>query len=63
MNHKKIGLRDQQKFVDNFENYSLGEVYYAILRSTGAKKISDLLLLTDEEIATSINQAIYKESE
>lgn len=63
MDYRKIGLKDLSKFADKFEDYTLGEVIYAVTRMTGAKKISELLSLSDEEISTSINQALYKESE
>lgn len=63
MDYRKIGLKDLNRFADKFEDYTLGEVIYAVTRMTGAKKMSELLDLSDEDISTSINQALYKELE
>ncbi len=65
MNHKNIGLRDFGKFAEMFskvENgYSLGETFYAVLRATKVTTINELMQKSDEEIAASINKALYEE--
>jgi hypothetical protein len=67
MNYKNIGLRDFEKFTGMFskvENgYSLGETFYAVLRATKVRTINELMQKSDEEIATSINKALYEENE
>ena len=65
MNHKNIGLRDFGKFEEMFskvENgYSHGETFYAVLRATKVTTINELMHKSDEEIAASINKALYEE--
>ncbi len=61
MNYKNNGLRELQELSKQYPDYTLGEVLYASLKLTGAKKIQDLLEKTDEEIFTAINKAIEVE--
>lgn len=65
MNYKNIGLRDFENFTKTFskieDGYSLGETFYAILRATKVKTINELMYKSDEEIASSINKALYEE--
>lgn len=63
MNFKNNALRELQNFTKEFPDYTMGEVLYSFLRLTGAKKISDILELSDEEIFSSIEQATYQEKE
>ena len=63
MNFKNNSIREVANFSKDFPDYSLGEILYSVIRVTGAKKISDLLLLTDEEIFTAIEKAKTQEKE
>jgi hypothetical protein len=63
MNFKNNALRELQNLSKDFPEYSLGEVLYSAIRITGAKKISDLLTLSDEEIFSAIEKAKTKEKE
>lgn len=63
MNYKKIGLRDISNLADEFPTYSLGELLYSAIRNTGATKVSDLLSMTDEDIANAIRNTIQVENE
>lgn len=63
MNYRNEGIREIQGFAKQYPDYTLGEVLYASLRLTGAKKIQDLLEKTDEEIFTAINKAIEVEQD
>ena len=57
MNFKNNALRELPNFSKEFQEYSLGEIIYSVIRITGAKKISDLLTLSDEEIFSAIEKA------
>lgn len=63
MNYKNNALRDLQNFAKEFPEYSLGELLYSILRLTGAKKVSDLVILSDEDIFSAIEKTIVDEKE
>jgi hypothetical protein len=63
MNFKNNALRELQNLSKDFPEYSLGEVLYSAIRITGAKKISDLLTLSDEEIFSAIEKAKTQEKE
>lgn len=63
MNYKNNALRDLQNFAKDFPEYSLGELLYSILRLTGAKKVSDLVILSDEDIFSAIEKTIVDEKE
>lgn len=63
MNFKNNALRELQNLSKDFPEYSLGEVLYSTLRLTGAKKISDLITLSDEEIFSTIEKAKKQEKE
>jgi hypothetical protein len=63
MNFKNNALRELQNLSKDFPEYSLGEVLYSAIRITGAKKISDLLTLSNEEIFSAIEKAKTKEKE
>ena len=63
MNFKNNALRELQNFSKDFPDYSLGEILYSALRLTGAKKISDLLTLSDEEIFSAVEKAKSQERE
>ena len=63
MNYKNNALRDLQNFAKEFPEYSLGELLYSVLRLTGAKKISDLVTLSDEDIFSAIEKTIVDEKE
>lgn len=63
MNYKNNALRDLQSFSKEFPQYSLGELLYSVLRLTGAKKVSDLITLSDEDIFSAIEKTIVDEKE
>lgn len=63
MNFKNNALRELQNLSKDFPEYSLGEVLYSAFRLTGAKKISELLMLSDEEIFSAIEKAKTQEKE
>lgn len=63
MNYKNNALRDLQNFAKEFPQYSLGELLYSILRLTGAKTVSDLITLSDEDIFSAIEKTIVDEKE
>jgi hypothetical protein len=63
MNFKNNALRELPNFAKEFPEYSLGEILYSAIRLTGAKKISDLLILSDEEIFSAIEKAKIQEKE
>jgi hypothetical protein len=63
MNFKNNALRELLNFSKEFPEYSLGEILYSVIRITGAKKISDLLTLSDEEIFSAIEKAKVQEKE
>jgi hypothetical protein len=63
MNFKNNALRELPNFSKDFPEYSLGEILYSVIRITGAKKISDLLILSDEEIFSAIEKAKVQEKE
>ena len=63
MNYKNNAIREIQNFTKEFPDYSFGESLYAVLRLTGAKTISDLLLLSDEEIFSAVEKAKLEEKE
>lgn len=63
MNFKNNAVRELQEFSKEFPDYTLGELLYSALRLTGAKKISDILALTDEEIFSAIERTKQEEKE
>lgn len=63
MNYKNNAIREIQDFTKEFPTYSLGESLYAVIRLTGAKNISDLLVLSDEEIFSAVEKAKIQEKE
>jgi hypothetical protein len=63
MNFKNNAVRELQEFSKEFPDYTLGELLYSALRLTGAKKISDILELTDEEIFSAIEITKQEEKE
>lgn len=63
MNFKNNAVRELQEFSKEFPDYTLGELLYSALRLTGAKKISDILGLTDEEIFSAIERTKQEEKE
>lgn len=63
MNFKNNALRELLNFSKDIPDYSLGEILYSVIRITGAKKVSDLLSLSDEEIFSAIEKAKVQEKE
>lgn len=65
INYKNIALRELKDFSDKFENYSLGEILYSVMRqiTTDVKSIKILRSYTDEEIYTFIDKAKEIEEE
>lgn len=63
MNFKNNAVRELQEFSKEFPDYTLGELLYSALRLTGAKKISDILELSDEEIFSAIERTKQEEKE
>jgi hypothetical protein len=63
MNYKNNALRDLQAFAKEFPQYSLGELLYSVLRLTGARTISELITLSDEDIFSALEKTIEDEKE
>lgn len=63
MNFKNNALRELPVLSKELPEYSLGEVLYSVIRLTGAKKISDLLLIEDEDFFSAIEEAKKQEKE
>ena len=63
MNYKNNAIRELQDFSKEFPNYTLGELLYSTLRLTNATKISDLLLLSDEDLFSAIEKTKQDEKE
>lgn len=63
MNFKNNAVRELQEFSKEFPDYTLGELLYSTFRLTGAKKISDILELSDEEIFSAIERTKQEEKE
>lgn len=63
MNFKNNAIRELQDFAKEFPEYSLGELLYSAIRLTNAKKISDILLLSDEDIFSAIEKTKQEEKE
>ena len=63
MNFKNNAIRELQDFSKEFPNYTLGELLYSALRLTSAKKLSDLLELSDEDIFSAIEKTKEEEKE
>jgi len=56
MNYKNNAARELQELIKAFPDYTLGEVIYSFLRTAGAKKVSDILIITDEDLFTAIEK-------
>lgn len=63
MNFKNNAIRELQEFSKEFPEYTLGELIYSAIRLTSAKKISDIMLLTDEDIFSAIEKTRQEEKE
>jgi hypothetical protein len=63
MNFKNNAVRELQEFAKEFPEYTLGELLYSAIRLTSAKKISDIMLLTDEDIFSAIEKTRQEEKE
>lgn len=63
MNFKNNALRELPVLSKEFPEYTLGEVLYSVIRLTGAKKTSELLLISDEEFFSAIEKAKQQEQE
>lgn len=63
MNFKNNALRELPILAKELPEYSFGELLYSVIRLTGAKKVSDLLSLSDEEIFSAIEKAKIQEKE
>lgn len=63
MNFKNNAIRELQEFSKDFPEYTLGELLYSAIRLTSAKKISDIMLLTDEDIFSAIEKTRQEEKE
>lgn len=63
MNFKNNALRELPILANELPEYTLGELLYSVIRLTGAKKVSDLLELSDEEIFSAIEKAKLQEKE
>lgn len=63
MNFKNNALRELQNLSKDFPEYSLGEILYSAIRLTKAKKISDLLTVSDETLFSAIEKAKTQEKE
>jgi hypothetical protein len=63
MNFKNNALRELPILSNELPKYTLGELLYSVIRLTGAKKVSDLLELSDEEIFSAIEKAKLQEKE
>jgi hypothetical protein len=63
MNFKNNAIRELQEFSKEFPDYTLGELLYSAIRLTSAKKISDIMILTDEDIFSAIEKTRQEEKE
>jgi hypothetical protein len=63
MNYKNNAIRELQDFSKEFPNYTLGELLYSTLRLTNITKISDLLLVSDEDLFSAIEKTKLDEKE
>lgn len=64
MNYKFLAIEELVEFSNRFPQYSLCEIIFTILKSTGkSKEISWLYELTDRELLTAIENATKKEEE
>jgi hypothetical protein len=64
--HKISAINEMKSLVNEFPDYSLGEVLYSFLNiaahENGQGRISDILNLTDEQILSAIETAKTKET-
>lgn len=63
MNYKNNAIRELQDFSKDFPSYTLGELLYSALRLTNITKISDLLLVSDEDLFSAIEKTKQEEKE
>ncbi len=63
MNYKNNAIRELQEFSKEFPSYTLGELLYSALRLTNSNKISDLLLISDEDLFSAIEKTKQEEKE
>lgn len=63
MNFKNNALRELSILSKELPDYTLGEILYSVIRLTSAKKTSEILNLTDEEIFSAIEKAKTQEKE
>jgi len=63
MNYKNNAIRELQDFSKEFPNYTLGELLYSTLRLTNVTRISDLLLVSDEDLFSAIEKTKLDEKE
>lgn len=62
INFKKNALREFQNYFDSIPEYSFGELLYGALRLTGAKTLTEVRDLSDEDIFSAIEKAIQVET-
>ncbi len=68
LNHKPLVLAKIKELVNDFQEYTLGEIFYAILRNVDKEKgsnlvVKELLTKTDREIFTAVDLAQKTEKE
>ena len=64
MNYKNIATRELEAFRKEFDNYSITEILFAVLRLDGiVSKLSDILNITDEEFYHLVTEARAEEIE
>ena len=68
LNHKPLVLAKIKELVNDFPDYTLGEIFYSIFRNVDKEKgnnlkVKDILHKTDREIFTAVDlsQKIEKE--
>ena len=68
LNHKPLVLAKIKELVNDFPEYTLGEIFYSILRNVDKEKgsnlvVKELLSKTDREIFTAVDLAQKTEKE
>lgn len=65
INYRNIAIRELKDFSEQFSDYTLGEILYAVIRGkvTDPAAIKELRNLSDEQIYTMIEKAREAEAE
>jgi len=63
MNYKAIALNTLKEYIEKNPEYSLGQILYSFLRKpiSGIEKFNELNTISDEDMYTIIERAMYEE--